>query len=188
MVRVIVLMIIFPIINYYGRTRPAARRKAAGIVERRVGADKLDIWVLRIALISDLVGAIGYTLARSEGLFFSAGMVTAIGGLGGATSQAIITKHVPSERVGQVLGAIGMLHALARVLGPLMFNGLYAATVKTFPQAIFVLLAAIFGVALTSAFFVKPHGKLFSLVDTLQIYTLTRLLSPLGRRSAFRGA
>lgn len=157
MVRVVVLMVIFPIINYYGRARPAARRKAAGIVERRVGADNLDIWVLRFALISDLAGAIGYTMARSEGLFFASGMVTAIGGLGGATSQAIITKHVPSERVGQLLGAIGMLHALARVLGPVMFNGLYAATVEKFPQAIFVLLASIFAVALTSAFFVRPH-------------------------------
>lgn len=162
MVRVIILMGIFPVINYYGRTLPSERRRAAGIVDRQVGADNLDVWVLRIALVSDLAGSIGYIVARSDRLFFASGMVTAIGGLGGATSQAIITKHVPSERVGQLLGAVGMLHALARVLGPVLFNGLYAATVATFPQAIFVLLAAIFGVALTSAFLVRPHGRFSS--------------------------
>ncbi|KAF7561773.1 hypothetical protein G7046_g2371 [Stylonectria norvegica] len=160
MVRVLILMGVFPIINYFGRVRPAARRRReSGILpaDRNSGADTLDVWVLRAALISDILGAIGYTLARSEGLFFASGMVTALGGLGSATTQSAITKHVPSERVGQILGAVGMLHALARVLGPLLFNGLYAATVATFPQAIFVLLGSLFGVGLVASFLVKPH-------------------------------
>lgn len=163
MIRVIVLLGIFPIINYFGRIRPAARlRRESGVIpsEKNKGADSLDIWVLRAALVSDVVGSVGYAVARSQGVFIASGMVTALGGLGSAISQAIITKHVPSERVGQLLGAIGMLHALTRVLGPVLFNGLYAATVAYFPQAIFVLLASIFGVALTASFLVRPHGKL----------------------------
>ena len=163
LVRVVVLMGIFPVINYFGRVRPAARRRRdSGIAptEKNSGADNLDIWVLRVALVSDILGSVGYTLARSEGLFFASGMVTALGGLGSATIQATLTKHVPSNRVGQLLGAIGMLHALARVLGPLAFNGLYAATVGTFPQAIFVLLAAVYGIGFLGSFFVRPNGEL----------------------------
>ncbi|KAF7545121.1 hypothetical protein G7Z17_g9421 [Cylindrodendrum hubeiense] len=158
-VRVVMLLIVFPIINYLGRTLPAARRRRAGVTlsEKHTGADHLDVWVLRVALTTDVLGAIGYTLARSDGVFFACGMVTAFGGLGSATSQAIITKHVPAHRVGQLLGAIGMLHALARVLGPILFNGLYAVTVAVFPQAIFVLLAVTFGVALAASFVLKPH-------------------------------
>ncbi|KAI5463268.1 major facilitator superfamily domain-containing protein [Mariannaea sp. PMI_226] len=159
MIRVFILMGLFPIINYFGRTRPAARRRAAGLVDTQVGADNLDVWVLRVALVSDIIGAVGYTLARSDKLFFASGMVTAVGGLGGATTQAMITKHVPPGRVGQLLGAVGMLHALCRVLGPVLFNGVYAATVKTYPQAIFVLLTATFGVALACALVVRPHGQ-----------------------------
>ncbi|KPM39793.1 hypothetical protein AK830_g6794 [Neonectria ditissima] len=161
MVRVVVLMGVFPVINYLGRTRPAARRSKAGLPleATHAGADYLDIWVLRAALISDILGSVGYSLARSDGVFFACGMVTAIGGLGGATSQAIITKHVPSERVGQILGAVGMLHALTRVVGPVLFNGLYAATVADFPQAIFVLLTATFVTALVASFFLKPHVR-----------------------------
>ncbi|KAF4971907.1 hypothetical protein FSARC_1412 [Fusarium sarcochroum] len=160
LVRVVVLMGIFPVINYFGRTRPAARRRresGVALVEKNTGADELDVWVLRIALMSDVLGAVGYIFARSSGVFVASGMITAFGGLGSATGQAIITKHVPSERVGQLLGAIGMLHALARVLGPVLFNGIYALTIGRFNQGIFVLLACIFGIGLTLSFVIRPH-------------------------------
>jgi MFS family permease len=159
-VRVVILMGIFPIVNYFGRTRPAARRRresGAVAVEKNNGADELDIIVLRVALVSDVVGSLGYVFAHSSGVFVASGVVTALGGLGSATGQAIITKHVPSERVGQLLGAIGMLHALARVFGPVLFNGVYALTAGRFDQAIFVLLASFFGIALVMTFTIKPH-------------------------------
>ncbi|CAG7565084.1 unnamed protein product [Fusarium equiseti] len=159
-VRVVILMGIFPIINYFGRIRPAARRRresGVAAVEKNNGADSLDILVLRVALLSDVAGSLGYVFARSSGVFVASGMVTALGGLGSATGQAIITKHVPSERVGQLLGAIGMLHALARVFGPVIFNGVFALTAGRFNQAIFVLLASVFGVALVISFTIRPH-------------------------------
>ncbi|KAL7784847.1 MFS general substrate transporter [Trichoderma ceciliae] len=160
MIRVVVLMVIFPIINYIFRTRPAAlRRRASGapLIEANSGADNLDVWILRFALTSDVLGCIGYTLSRNQHLFFASGMVTAIGGLGSATVQAAVTKHVPASRIGQVLGAVGFMQALSRVVGPVMFNGLYAMTVGTFPQAIFVLLVGLFSIGLICAFILKPH-------------------------------
>ncbi|KAF4472637.1 tetracycline-efflux transporter [Fusarium albosuccineum] len=160
LIRVVVLLGIYPLINYFGRVRPAARRRresGVAAVEKITGADNLDVWVLRLALMSDVLGSVGYIVSRSEGFFVASGMVTAMGGLGSATSQAIISKHVPSERVGQLLGAIGMLHALARVLGPVLFNGLYAITVGFYPQAIFVLLTSIFGAGLLASFLIRPH-------------------------------
>ncbi|KAH6607641.1 MFS permease [Trichoderma cornu-damae] len=160
MIRVAVLMVIFPIINYVFRTRPAARRQresGAPLVEKNSGADRLDVWVLRFALVSDVLGCVGYTLSRNQHLFFASGMVTAVGGLGSATVQAAVTKHVPSARVGQVLGAVGFMQALSRVVGPAMFNSLYAMTVGTFPQAIFLLLGGLYFVGLVCAFILKPH-------------------------------
>lgn len=161
-VRVIVLLGIFPFINYFFRIRPAARlRRDSGItpIDSNNGADTLDIWVLRVALVSDIAGYVGYLSARSPKLFFASGMVTAMGGLGSATSQAVITKHVPRDQVGRVLGAVGMLQALVRVVGPILFNGIYAATIETFPQTIFVTLAGIFSFALLCTFLIKPNGK-----------------------------
>jgi MFS family permease len=162
MVRVIVLMGIFPFINYFFRIRPAAkRRRESGITlaDKNSGADHLDIWILRTALISDIAGYVGYVFSRSPAPFIASAMVTAFGGLGSATSQSVITKHVPQDRVGRVLGAVGMLQALVRVIGPVVFNGLYAATVGSYPQAIFVACAGLFTFALFCSLLVKPFGK-----------------------------
>ncbi|KNB18714.1 hypothetical protein FOXG_16153 [Fusarium oxysporum f. sp. lycopersici 4287] len=160
LVRVVALMGIFPIINYFGRVRPAARRRRECLMvpaKKHYGADNLDIWVLRAALTSDILGSIGYSLSHSEEVFFLSGMVTAMGGLGSAAIQAIVTKHVPTNRVGQVLGAVGMLLALSRILGPLLFNGIYAATVGTFSQAIFVLLVSMYGISFLASFVIRAH-------------------------------
>ncbi|TQV98825.1 hypothetical protein V2A60_007478 [Cordyceps javanica] len=159
-IRVFVLLGIFPIINYWFRVRPRRRREretGQAYVEKTGGADNVDIWVLRIALLSDTLGALGYALARSQPLFVASGMVTAAGGLGSATIQSAISKHVPPSSVGQVLGAVGMLNALLRVVGPVLFNGLYAVTVQSFPQAVFVMLLSLFGVGLLATFVVRPH-------------------------------
>lgn len=160
-VRVVILVGILPLINYIFRKRPAAKRLRAGHPapsEKNRGADEVDIWILRVALLSDVIGITGYVFARSGPVFVACAVVTAFGGLGSATIQAAVSKHVPPERVGQMLGAIGLLHSLARIIAPVIFNQLYAATVESFPQAFFVLLAGMFVVALASSFLLRPHG------------------------------
>ncbi|KAK4134320.1 MFS general substrate transporter [Trichocladium antarcticum] len=162
MVRVLVLVGVLPLINYLFRARKRRRQSAESstplAAETNAGADELDIWILRAALVSDVVGVTGYIFARSGTLFLVAAVVTAFGGLGSATIQSALSKHVPADRVGQLLGAIGLLHSLARIASPVVFNQLYAATVETFPQAFMVLLAALFALALAASFLVRPHG------------------------------
>lgn len=160
-VRVFVLMVIFPVINYLVRTRPAARlRRLSGQepVEANAGADELDVWLIRSAILSDVLGMTGYIFARTPAVFVMCSVVAAFGGLGSATVQSALTKHIPADRVGELLGAIGLLQSLSRVFAPLVFNSLYAATVGSFPQAVFVLVTAVFGVILLLSFFVRPHG------------------------------
>ncbi|KAK7956346.1 uncharacterized protein PG986_005568 [Apiospora aurea] len=159
-IRVIALLGVFPLVNYIFRVRPLQRqRRESGlhIMETNSGMDELDVWLLRIALVSDVTGIIGYCLVRTPQLFIMSGVLTSFGGLGGAVIQSSITKHVPAERVGSLLGALGLLHALGRVFAPMMFNGIYAATVESFPQAFFVLLASLFGLALIGSVFIRPH-------------------------------
>lgn len=161
MVRVVVLLGFFPIINHVFRTRPEARRRresGVALVEKNAGADNLDIWIIRTALLSDVIGVTGYIFVRTSTLFVMCAVITAFGGLGSATIQAALSKHVPSERVGQLLGAIGLMHAISRIVCPIIFNGLYAATVKTYPQAFFVLLAAVFAVCLLASGLIRPHS------------------------------
>ncbi|KAH7328137.1 major facilitator superfamily domain-containing protein [Stachybotrys elegans] len=159
LVRVAVLMGVFPVVNYFGRTLPARRRAALGLAPRDLdgGADSMDIWVLRVALMFEVTGSIGYILGRTGLVFALSGMTASVGALGSATIQAVITKHVPSGQVGRTLGAMGFMHAIGRVVSPIFFNSLYAATVDKFPQAIFVLLGSLFVGSLLASFVIKPH-------------------------------
>lgn len=163
-VRVIVLLLLLPVVNYFFRVRPAARRAletgiSTAANDRNAGADGVDVALIRVALLSDLVGSLGYLFARREALFVASGMLTAVGGLGSATVQSAATKHVPAEQVGKLLGAIGLLQALSRVVGPIAFNSLYYATVGKFDQAIFALLAGLFGFAFVTSWLIRPHGE-----------------------------
>ncbi|KAL1883775.1 hypothetical protein VTK73DRAFT_8311 [Phialemonium thermophilum] len=179
-VRFFVLMGIFPIVNYVFRTRPAARRRrmlppqSQPAVEKNAGADELDIWVIRTAMLSDIIGVCGYIFVRTQALFILCAVITAFGGLGSATVQSSITKHAPPERVGQLLGAIGVLHALARVVSPIVFNGLYAITVDSFPQAFFVLMTSLFAVILVASFVVRPHVSMEDEDDQSSPYLIER--------------
>lgn len=160
LVRVAILIGVFPIINYFFRIRPAQRRRreSGSIVESNAGADELDVWILRFAILSDVVGIAGYIFARTPALFVLSGCITAFGGMGSATIQSMLSKHVPAERTGSLLGAIGLLHALSRIIAPVIFNGLYAATVKSFPQAVFVAITVMFCAMLVLSMMVKSHG------------------------------
>jgi len=160
-VRVSCLVILLPLLNYLVRTRRANReRRESGFAtaERNSGSDTLDLSIIRFAIFFELIGFTGYVVSRTGSLFVLSGILAAVGGLGSPTLQSALTKHVPHDKIGQVLGATGLLHALARVVAPLFFNLLYAATVDTLPQTVFVVLTACFGVAFIVSWFIKPHG------------------------------
>ena len=122
------------------------------------GADKLDLYLVRFAILFDLAGYIGYCIAPSGGVMILAGLIASLGGIGSPTLQSALTKHVPSDRTGQLLGATGLLHALARVVAPTVFNLIYAKTVGKFTQTVFVCLASVFVLAEGLSWFLKPGG------------------------------
>ncbi|KAI9779943.1 MAG: hypothetical protein M1839_007099 [Geoglossum umbratile] len=154
--RVLILIVVLPIITLLIRGRRSLREDAT---MRRSGMDVLDINIIRIAVLFDMLGYLGYALVRTGELFTLSGAVASIGGMGSPTLQSALTKHVPRERTGQLLGATGLLHALARVVAPTIFNLIYSLTVGKFTQTVFVCLASTFGLALVFSWFVKPHGK-----------------------------
>ncbi|KAI0914672.1 MFS general substrate transporter [Ustulina deusta] len=159
--RVIVLVVIFPIVNYFFRIRPLRREQESNgnlrIEEAHSGADNLDVWLLRLALLCDTVGVVGYIFVRTEELFVLSAICTSFGGLASATIQATLTKQVPAEQVGSMLGAMGLLHAVSRVFAPIVFDGIYAGTIESFPQTFVVVLASLFGLSIFASLFLRPR-------------------------------
>ncbi|TVY52437.1 putative membrane protein [Lachnellula cervina] len=159
-VRVLTLIAVMPLLNYIFRTRRANKqRRESGfaIPEPNSGSDNLDLNIVRASVVFEIIGYGGYAIVRNGKLFTVAGIFAAFGGIGSPTLQSALTKHVPHDRVGQLLGATGLLHALARVVAPTVFNIIYAQTVDSFPQEIFVVLFGCFCVAFLTSWFIRPH-------------------------------
>lgn len=150
--RVLCLIVVLPILTRLVRGKPSSQK-------RNTGCDTFDLSVIRVAIMFDTLGYLGYTLSRASDPFILSGVVAAIGGIGSPTLQSALTKHVPADQTGQLLGASGLLHALARVIAPTVFSAIYAATVGKFTQTVFVCLTATFGLAFVISWFIRPHGK-----------------------------
>jgi len=162
--RVAGLLILLPFLTYIFRTRRRiAKRRSSGVnvPERHTGSDNFELMLIRCAIAIEVIGYAGYAMVRTGPLFFVFGILAAIGGIGSPTLQGALTKHVPPDRVGQLFGATGLLHALARIVAPAVSNIIYARTVKAFPQTIFVVLCSCFGVALVCSLFIRSHGIFF---------------------------
>ncbi|KAL1305920.1 hypothetical protein AAFC00_004063 [Neodothiora populina] len=157
--RVTCLVLVLPLITRY------VRGKASSVRQRSSGSDTFDLTVIRVAVFFDTLGYLGYALARTGPLMILSGSIASIGGIGSPTLQSALTKHVPADRVGQLLGASGLLHALARVIAPTIFNAIYSATVGKFTQTVFVCLASTFGLAFILSWFVRPHVYLHEHVE-----------------------
>ncbi|KUJ14234.1 MFS general substrate transporter [Mollisia scopiformis] len=159
-VRVTALIVVLPTLNYLVRTRRANKqRRESGfaVPEPNSGTDTLDLSIIRAAVCFEIVGYGTYAAVRTGPLFVVAGVMAAMGGIGSPTLQSALTKHVPHDRIGQLLGATGLLHALARIVCPLIFNLIYANTVGTFPQAVFVVLSCCFVVGFIASWGIRPN-------------------------------
>lgn len=164
--RVTVLLIILPLIVRIFRPRPKVvlvednnsgtgdadmsgeQQPKKRALDRNTGADTLDINIIRVAILFDILGYVGYATSANGTMFTISGMIAAFGGMVSPTLQSTMTKHVPADRVGQLLGATGLLHALARVVSPLVFNLIYSFSIKRdMGNVVFWCLAATFGVS-----------------------------------------
>ncbi|OGM50932.1 hypothetical protein ABOM_000723 [Aspergillus bombycis] len=151
-VRAVVLLLVLPILSWFFRT--PSDNDGTG------GSNTLDIVLIRLSIVCDFLGYIGYALSRYSFMVICSGTIASLGGMGVAALQSSLTKHVPHERVGHLLGAMGLLHALARIIAPTLFNLTYSLTVATCPQAVLMFLTVVFGLMFCMSLLVQPYGTL----------------------------
>ncbi len=105
-----------------------------------------NLILIRIAVLSDVVGYLGYTIAPNGILFTFSGTIAALGSIGLASTEAFLTKQIDARRVGELMGALGLLQSLSRVVAPTVIDLVYAWTVKAFPSMAFLGIAGLFAV------------------------------------------
>lgn len=123
------------------------------------GPNVFEIGIIRTTLIINLLGYIGYAFAPTSHVLYIAGIVVALGGMGPPSLQSAMTKSVPSNMTGRLLGAMGCLHAAARVVTPSLLSLLYSLTVSTFAGTVFLCLAGLFVLTSAISLSLQPGGE-----------------------------
>ncbi|KAF2838561.1 MFS general substrate transporter [Patellaria atrata CBS 101060] len=111
------------------------------------GPAPLDSRLLSLAILTDLAGYLAYALAPTGVLFTLAGVLSAFGAVGLALTEATLTKHVGGDRVGELMGGLGLLQGLVRIFAPGVCGVLFAWSAGWMPGLVFVCVAAILGFA-----------------------------------------
>lgn len=122
--------------------------------------DQLDLFLLRASILSDIFGYIGYAIAPTGAVFTLSGALASLGAIGLATSEASMTKLVGSSKTGELLGALGFLQAIARIVAPTITSLTYSLTVGKFPALVFWGVAAGFIAAGAATFWLHPKAGL----------------------------
>ena len=164
--RVAMLVLVLPIFTYLW-TRHGRLHTGSSQVEQ-ASSDRMDFIVIRIAILFDILAYIGYALSASGSLFILSGVIASIGGVASPTAQASLTTHFASERTGELMGAVSLLHALSRVAVPAVLHALYAVTIGKASNAIFWCLAGVFGAAAAASWGLRlrSRGPGYEVVET----------------------
>lgn len=109
--------------------------------------DSLDINLLRISIFSDTIGYIGYAISPTGALYTVSGAIASLGAIGLAISEASMTKLLPASQTGELLGALGLLQGMARIIAPTVTGLVYSWTTETLPQLVFWGIAVFFAIA-----------------------------------------
>ncbi len=151
--RAVATALVLPLlIRLLGRPKPVvARTRGADAPQQRL--EGLDLTLLRIAIILDVAGYLGYGLAPNGVFFLLAGVLTSFGAVGLAVSESTMTKLVPPERTGELMGVLSFLRALARVVVPPLVNLVYAWVL---PRATFLGIAVFLCLAVSLSVFLRP--------------------------------
>jgi MFS family permease len=150
--KILLLIALFPLVmSYVRRQKPQQDPKVSS-------CDSYDVTAIRVSLLSELVGYIGVSLSQSPTFFIISSLVGAFGSPGTPLLTSSLTRHVSEESSGRLLGALSFLHAISRTLIPAALNTTYSMSVGIYSQALFVILAVVYGLALVASLALKPIG------------------------------
>lgn len=148
------LLVLLPLIVRIFRGPRSQSLSTAG-----VGADNLDVWLIRLCPLIETLGFLCMSCAQTTIQYYASGALIALGAFGSPTLHSSLTKHVAKEEVGRLLGALSLLGSLSRIVSPLVLNLLYSFTVATCPQTIFYFLAGVMFIGFVLSWGVKAHGE-----------------------------
>lgn len=126
-----------------------------------------DLVIAKLSLGIELLQYTLAVLSQNTNLFIAATLISAFSGGYTPSIQALAVelsgRNAPAKpagsnvgNFGQLFGALGVIQALcSQMIGPALFGGVFVATVKYFPKAIFVTGGCVVVVALLVLSFIR---------------------------------
>ncbi|KAK9321730.1 major facilitator superfamily domain-containing protein [Lipomyces orientalis] len=158
--RIVLLFVLLPNILRVLKAHVDRYRRRSGtyLPENKIfGATDTDILLIRGSAGIALLAYAGFMLTTTPALYLVCGATGALSGALAPTMEAAISKHVPRQNTGMILGAVALMHSIARVVAPTIYLSVYSATVGWFPKAIFVVFLSSFGTIFVATFFIRRN-------------------------------
>jgi len=144
--RVITLVLILPLVSYCCRMFGPSASRVNG-----------NFLMIRLALLFDIWGYVSFAMSTNPLHFKLSTIPASLGAVASPVIQATLTTHVSADRTGELLGALSLLHALARMSLPAILHLIYMSTVGS--ATIFWCLAGTFGVAALASLGARPRPR-----------------------------
>lgn len=107
-----------------------------------------DLKLARYSMLIDMFCFLLLIFNTSPNSYIAASMLQSLGGGASPAVQSLALSLAPPHHSGKVLASFSVLSStMSSVLGPLVFGLVFAATAGTFPETIFVVGTAIFGLS-----------------------------------------
>lgn len=103
-----------------------------------------DIILSLLSFLSSIAEVVTRALVFQSWHMYLGASISMFRGLAGPLTRSYISKIIPMEDIAQVFALGCAIDAILPVFSPLVFNGLYTATISTFPGAIYVMSAGIY--------------------------------------------
>ncbi|KAK9476467.1 major facilitator superfamily domain-containing protein [Lipomyces japonicus] len=154
--RVLSMLVVLPGVTWLYKRRQ-------GHVHSEVGPADSELFLIRFGLLLEMSTYVSLGFAWNGILFAFGGVFGSIGSVASPALESALTKHVPKESTGAILGAASLLQSLMTIVAPLIFSNIYSLTVGSFPEAIFIALFAIMTIAFLATLFIRGniHGSLY---------------------------
>ncbi|KAK9353980.1 major facilitator superfamily domain-containing protein [Lipomyces doorenjongii] len=137
--------------------------------QTEVGASVTDKFVIQFSIVCEMVSFAGMCIARNSVFFAVFALIGSFGAIGSPTTMSTLTKHVPNDKVGAILGSVAWLQSIWTIFTPILFSSIYAYTVGVHTQAAFLTIIVFYFLTLVVSFFVSVHleGGLYDSGDGL---------------------
>ncbi|MFB9432055.1 Tet(A)/Tet(B)/Tet(C) family tetracycline efflux MFS transporter [Streptoalloteichus tenebrarius] len=124
----------------FGALHSLTQAVLTGPVARRLGERRAAV----LGMCADGLGFVALACAGQGWLVLPIMLLLALGGVGLPSLQGLLTNAVDDRGQGRLQGVMASLNSLTGIIGPLLFTGLYAATVDQWDGWIWVCGAALY--------------------------------------------